>query len=122
MLKIISQIVGLFLCNSPEISLNCHYYLELYKNYSTNNKPLSDTFPFFAELILLPDTPNTRTNDKIAFNSNGWNELNIKITTDPFDPFFHSNVNFLVEQFYTWLINQKRDHKPRQQICHQTSR
>ena len=60
-----------FFCISPEIALNCHYDFELYKNYSTKNKPRSDTFPFLAELIVLPDIPNTRTNDKIAFNSNG---------------------------------------------------
>ena len=65
-----SQLV--FLCNNPEIVLNCTYDRSLFKNFSINNKPCSH-----------------QKSTSTSYN------------VDLFTPFCYSNVDFLLEQFYS---------------------
>ena len=94
-----SQLV--FLCNNPEIVLNCTYDRSLFKNFSINNKPCSDHFPICTQTNLLLDAPLIQANDKFAYNNTDWKDFNYNPTIDLFTPFCYSNVDFLLEQFYS---------------------
>ena len=94
-----SQLV--FLCNNPEIVLNCTYDRSLFKNFSINNKPCSDLFPICTQINLLLDAPLIQANDKFTYNNTDWKDFNYNLTIDLFTPFCYSNVDFLLEQFYS---------------------
>ena len=98
-----------FLSNKAEIVLNCTYDLSLFKNFSINNKSCSDLFPICAQINLLLDAPLIQASDKFAYNNTDWKEFSYNLTIDPFTLFCHSNVVFLLEQFYTWLRNKIRE-------------
>ena len=95
--------LDMFLCNNPELVLNYTYDRSLFKNFSINNKPCSDHFPICTQINLLLDAPLIQESDKFAYNNTDWDEFNYNHTIDPFVPFCYSNVDYLLEQFYTWL-------------------
>ena len=101
--------LDVFLCNNPEIVLNCTYDRSLFKNVSINTKPCSDHFSICTQINLLLDAPSIQASDKFAYNNTDWKEFNYNLTIDPFIPFCYSNVDFLLEQFYTWLRNKIRE-------------
>ena len=76
-----------FLCNNPEIDLNCTYDRSLFKSFSINNKPCSDHFPICPQKNLLLDAPLFQASDKFAYKNTNWKEFNYSLTFDPFTLF-----------------------------------
>ena len=99
----------MFLCKNPEIVLNCTYYRSLIKNFGINNKPCSDHFPICTHINLLLYAPLFQASDMFAYKNTDWKEFNYYLTIDHFTLFCYSYVDFLLEQFYTWLRNKIRE-------------
>ena len=92
-----------------EIVLTCTYDRSLYKNFSVNSKPCSDHFANCTQINLLFVATLIQAIEKIASNNTDRKVFNYKLTIDPFTCFCYSNIDCLLEQFYTWLRNKIRE-------------
>ena len=107
--------LDIFLVNNPSLIINSFIDENVFKMYSIENKNLSDHNAFTTEINLNHRLIVTRSDDKVkyAFERADWSAINTTIINNPFTPFCFSNCDFLLDQWYTWLLRILEKNIPR---------
>ena len=95
--------LDVILTNNPDPITDCKKDLDVLSNFSINNKPCSDHKPINTSFIASKISIVIPSITKYAFKKAIWDEINNVFFNFPFDPYYYSNIDFLVKQWYKWI-------------------
>ena len=112
--NISNQTLDVFLTNNPHPVIECYQHQNLDRSFEVNKKQCSDHLPILTSVVFLGTiVKNSNTCRKFAFKRADWKKLNQAIKENAFKPFCFSNVDALLNQWYTCIRHHINNHIPK---------
>ena len=109
-----NQTLDFALTNNPHLVIECYQHHELHKVFMVNKKQCSDHLPILTSVVFLGTVvKNSNKCRKFAFKRADWKKLNQTNEEKAFKPFCFSNVDALLNQWYTCIRHHINNHIPK---------
>ena len=109
-----NQTLLVALTNNPHLVIECYQHHELHRSFMVNKRQCSHHLPILTSVVFLGTVvKNSYTCRKFAFKRAVWKKLNQAIEEKAFKTFCFSNVDALLNQWYTWIRHHINNHIPK---------
>ena len=111
--NISNQMLDVALTNNPHLVIECYQHHELHRSFMVNKKHCSHHLPILTSVVFLGTVvKNSNTCRKFAFKRAVWKKLNQAIEEKAFKTFCFSNVDALLNHWYTWIRHHINNYIP----------